>query len=154
MSNIVIDAFNYHAKIAFPEDSSNYKIEFDEELEGLYPSVIINKKRYKYSLIGIYDKSINTYTWSWYLNSHERNIIKSRQLILYALSKVSSTLCDTYVRRLLTTPVIKNINPSTFDLIVSLSVYLIKAHGVLTKEETDGTMHIYVLYDIKEEKDV
>ena len=127
MSNIIVDALNYYF-----EKRKQYQhiesITFHENaVVELMPTVTINGKLMKYNVIGVFHEDTKTFTWAWHLNILRRNYIKTKQLLIHSLNTASDTLRDAYVRRLLTSSTIDNINLTTLTTVLALATYLTKA---------------------------
>ena len=149
MSNIIIDALNYFFKKR--EDYRTLSnIKFHDEISDLLPTVTINNTNMlKYNLLGSVNTKTKTFTWAWHLNIHKRNCIKTKQLLIYAVNKEIVTLNDAYIKRLLTSSVITDIDNNTLIIIIALSLYLTKADSIFSTEMfKDEIINFYGLYSI------
>ena len=147
MNNVIIDSLNY---FYMNRPKKDQLIHFNDEITDLFPTVIVDKKEpKKYNLIGVLDINTKQFTWAWHLNIANRQYIKTKQLIFYAINKEPITLNDAYVKRLLTTSVIESIDINTLTIIIALSIYLTKADSYFTTAKNDvSTILYYGLYNI------
>jgi len=147
MNNVIIESLNYFYE-KHPADVTENAL-FENEIIDLYPTVLINSVRKKYNLLGVVNNNTHQFTWAWHLNIAGRQYLKSKQLLFYAINKEPVTLNDAYVRRLLTSSVIDNIDKNTLILIMALSIYLTKADSIFSaKDETESVILYYGLYNM------
>lgn len=134
MDNIIITALNYYFDRLKPRDEANTIIFHDNQIIDLMPTVTVNGQLLKYNNIGIFQINTNTFTWAWHLNILKRNYIKTKQLLTYYVNNETETLQDAYIKRLLTSSTINDINSTTITTIISLATYLTKADFIVIQE--------------------
>jgi maltodextrin utilization protein YvdJ len=140
-----MDALNYFFEKRKEFKDSNYQLL--DEVSDLLPIVAINDTKMKYNLLGTVNTKTKVFTWAWHLNFHRRNCIKTKQLLIYAINKDIVTLNDAYVKRVLTSSTIENVNGNTMILLVALSLYLTKADSMFSTENfKDDVINFYGLY--------
>lgn len=152
MSNVIIDALNYFFKKR--EDFKTImKIQFKDEIVDLLPIVYVNNTKMKYNLLGSVNTKTKIFTWAWHLNFNKSNCVKTKQLLIYAVNKDIVTLTEAYIKRILTSSTIENIDSNTMILIVGLSLYLTKADSFFSTESfKDDVINFYGLYNVNESK--
>ena len=144
MNNIILDALDYFFDKGINKGiNDNINVQNTDEMVGTMPVMIINGVKKKYNILGTIHN--DHFYWAWYINIPKYKYTKSKQLLSYATNKEVCTLQDTYIKRLLLTPV-HNINndENVLTIILALALYLTKAHHFIVHSGKD----IIGLYDI------
>lgn len=150
MDNIILNSLDIWFK--YRKINKDIKYSFTDTIHNIMPVAIPNTvgaKPINYNLIGNYKEP--TFTWAWNLNIPNRSYIKTKQLLLYALNMDINTLQDTYIKTLLTTSSHKINKNEDLIMIISLSLYLTKAHALFMEEFDDGHIDFYGSYEIDQE---
>lgn len=145
MNNIILDSLDYFFKS--PHVSCDmHKL---KDIEGTMPLALVNKKKMRYNIIGTVYKESKKFTWAWHLNSPKIEYVKTKQLLIYGVNMDVKTLEDAYIKTLLTSSTIDAINDKNIVMILSLVLYLSKAHSLTKIEHDDYTLYIG-LYDVND----
>ena len=137
MSNIIVSALEYRYSLPTVSD-----IILTNDISDLMPIAKVENVEMKYNFLAYYDKSTKVFTWAWYLNTDPNLYTKTKKLIQYGINKTTTTLADSYIRRLLLTPQFTNIEEHVYTLLISIGLYLTKAEKYIVVIDGDMLYHI------------
>jgi len=151
-NNIIIESLDYFFERR--EEFKNSRFNITDEISDLMPVAILHNnlnktaKKMRYNMIGTINKHTNIFTWAWHLNIDKQKYIKTKQLLIYGINKDIRTLQDTFIKRILTESSME-LSLINMTLIISIALYLTKAHAMFTDINTNNDeINIYGLYDI------
>ena len=158
MNSFILDSLNYYYGLKKIDINSDLK--YTDELYNLMPLVYIkedNKYIKKvYNIIAIFDKDNNIFYWAWGTNILKYKYIKTNKLILHGINIESKNLQDIYIKKILTSSEIKIFDDFQITILLAISCYLTKNHGMIGVHNSNYHIFygIYYIKDIKDNEEI